>query len=91
MYTMTLTIYPIADCGENLSKGEPLDVSLGGTDIDALKQAIDWLILGTMKAHKANDGETFVELDIEHNGEYYEHDEETVFVDLHNNRVEHEI
>lgn len=90
-YKLTLAIYPIADCGEDLSKGEPLEVSYEGTDLDALKRAIDWTIINTMKVHNANDGETFVELDIEHNGNYYDHDEQTVFVDLQNNRIKYGI
>ena len=88
-YKLTLTIYPIADCGWSLRRSEALDVSYEGTDLDALKRAIDWTIINTMKAHNANDGETFVDLDIEKNGEYYDHDEQTVFVDLQNNRIKY--
>ena len=91
MYELTLYIYPIADCSEDLIKGEPLDVSYEGEDLDALKRAIDWTIIETMKVHNANDGETFVELAIEKDGEYYDHDEATVFVDLQNNIVKYGI
>lgn len=84
-YKLTLVIYPIADCGE------ALEVSCEGTDLDALKRAIDWTIINTMKVHNANDGETFVELDIECNGEYYDHDEQTVWVDLQNNCIKYGI
>ena len=90
-YKLTLTIYPIADCGWSLSRGKALEVSYEGTNLDALKRAIDWNIINTMKAHNANDGETFVELDIEKNGNYYDHDEQTVFVDLQNNRIKYGI
>lgn len=90
-YKITLYIYPIADCGKDLSKGEPLEVFYEGTDLDALKRAIDWTIIETMKMHKANDGETLVEMEIEKNDEYYDRDEAVVFVDLKNNRVKYNI
>lgn len=81
MYKLTLYICPIAD------NGEPLDVSCEGNDLDALKRAIDWTIINTMKVHNANDGETFVELNIEKDGKYYDHDEATVFVSLKDEKV----
>lgn len=90
-YKITLYIYPIADCGKDLSKGEPLEVSYEATDLDALKRAIDWTIIETMKMHKANGGETLVEMEIEKNDEYYDRDEAVVFVDLKNNRVKYNI
>lgn len=90
-YKLTLTIYPIADCGRDLRIRDALEVSYEGEDLDALKRAIDWTIINTMKAHNANDGETFVDLDIEKNGEYYDHDEATVFVDLKNNHIKYGI
>ena len=91
MYKLTLYIYPIADCGEDLTKGEPIEVSYEGTDLCAMKLAIDNTIIATMTLYNSNDGETFVELAIEKDGEYYDHDEATVFVDLQNNRVKHGI
>jgi hypothetical protein len=91
IYKLTLTIYPVADCGRNLRISDALEVSYEGEDLDALKRVIDWTIINTMKVHNANDGETFVELDIEHNGEYYDHDEQTVWVDLQNNRIKYDI
>ena len=91
MYKVELTIYPLADCGEDFSRGEPLEASYEGNDLDALKRDIDYSILDAMNKLNANDGETFVELLIEHDGEYYDHDETTVFVDLKNNRVKHGI
>lgn len=81
MYKLTLYICPIAD------NGEPLDVSYEGNDLDALKRAIDWTIINTMKVHNANDGETFVELNIEKDDKHYDHDEATVFVSLKDERV----
>jgi hypothetical protein len=44
-----------------------------------------------MKLNHATDGEVFVEMDIEHNGEYYDHDEQIVLVDLKNNSVKYDI
>ena len=90
-YKLTLTIYPIADCGKDLTKGEPLEAIIEGYNVFEMKSEIDYTILATMKAHSANDGETFVELDIEQNGEYYDHDEQTVWVDLQNNRIKYGI
>ena len=89
MYKFELTIHSIADCGEDLSKGEPIVASYEGNDLDAMKRDIDFSILDAMRKFNANDGETFVELLIERNGEYYDHDEATVFVDLKNNRIEY--
>ena len=88
-YKITLTIYPIADCGKDLSRGDPLEVSYEGSDLDALKRNIDHTILDTMRKLNANDGETFVRLDIEHNGRYCDHDEQTVWVDLQNNLIKY--
>jgi hypothetical protein len=91
MYKLTLYIYPIADCGEDLTKGEPLEVSYEGADLDALKRAIDWTILETMKVHNANDGEAFVDLVIEKDDEYYDSDSAIACVDLTNNCIKYEI
>lgn len=84
-YKMTLLIYPLADCGEDLSKGEPLEVSCKSEDLNALKRVIGWEILQTMKVHNANDGLTFVRCDIEKNGEYFDCDEGYYRVDVASN------
>lgn len=91
MYKLELTIYPIADCGKDLKHGEPLVVSYEGNDVYEMKKDIDATILRAMRELNANDGETFVKLLIEHNGEYYDHDEQWIFVDLENNCVKHGI
>lgn len=91
MYKLTLYIYPIADCGKDLSKGEPLEVSYKGNTLEAMKSAINNTIIAVMALHNANDGETFVEMHIEKDGKYYDHDEATVFVDLKNNTIKYEI
>jgi hypothetical protein len=83
-YKLTLAIYSIADCGEDFKKGEPLEVSYEGTDLDALKRAIEWTVIETMKVHNANDGLTRVECDIEKNGEYFDGDTGYYRVDLAN-------
>lgn len=88
MYKLTLTIYPIADY---LTEGEPLEVTYEGKDLGAMKAAIDNTIIAVMKEFNANGGETFVEMDIEKDGEYYDHDEQTVWVDLRNNRINYGI
>lgn len=91
MYKLELTIYPIADCGEDLKHGEPLEVSYEGNDIHQMKKDIDTTILHTMRELNANDGETFVELLIEHDGEYYDHDEQCIYVDFKNNCIKYGI
>lgn len=90
MYKLTLNIYPISDCGEDLTKGEPLEVSYKGNTLEAMKLAINNTIIAVMALHNA-DGEAFVEMHIEKDGKYYDHDEATVFVDLKNNTIKYEI
>lgn len=91
MYKIELTIYPMADCGKDLKHGEPIEVSYEGNDPYEMKLDIDGTILRTMKELNANDGETFVEMLMEHNGEYYDHDEQWIYVDLANNSIKHGI
>ena len=91
MYKVTLTIYPIADCGKDLQHGEPIEVSYEGNDAYQMKIDVDDVILNAMKELNANDGETFVEFSMEHDGEYFDHDEQWIYVDIANNRVEHGI
>ncbi len=90
-YKLTLDIYPIADCGANLDKGEPITMFYVGFDLDLMKSQINEMVLRAMKSLDASDGETFVELSITKNGQYYDHDEATVFVDLNNNTITYEI
>lgn len=91
MYKIILTICPIADCGEDLQHGEPIEVSYEGNDAYQMKKDIDDTILSAMKELNANDGETFVEFLMEHDGEYYDHDEQWIYVDLANNCIKHGI
>ena len=87
MYELTLTIYP----NINSDKEHLISISYVGTDVFEMKSEIDERILSAMHSFNANGGEVFVEMDIEHNGEYYDHDEQTIFVDLQNNRIDYGI
>lgn len=89
MYKITLTIYPITDYGEDLKQAEPIEVSYEGNDAYQMKVNVDDIILRTM--NNSNDTKAFVEFLMEHDGEYYDHDEQLVYVDITNNRVEHGI
>lgn len=91
MFKITLDIYPIADCGKDLSKGEPSTISYEGADLYQLQYYISDTLINVMRAFNCNDGETFIEIAIEKDGEYYDHDEVTVFVDFINNRVRYEL
>lgn len=83
MCKITLTIHP--------EQGESIEVSYEGNDVYEMKKDIDATILHTMRELNANGGETFVNLLIEHNGEYYDHDEQWIYVDITNNRIAHGI
>ena len=85
MYKITLYINPIAD------KGDPLEVSYEGEDLDDLKRMMSWTILETMRVHNASDGDIYIDLFIEKNGEHYDHDEGNAFVDLKSNRIQYDI
>ena len=83
MYELTLTIY----LDLNGNKEHLISIAYTGTDLFEMKSMIDEKILDAMHEFNANSGEVFAELHIEHNGEYYDHDEQTIFVDLQNNRI----
>ena len=87
MYELTLTIY----LDLNSDKEHLISITYTGTDLFEMKSVIDEKILDAMNEFNANSGEVFVEMDIEHNGEYYDHDEQTIFVDLQNNRIQYGI
>ena len=89
MYKITLTIYPITDCGEDFKQGEPIEVSYEGNDAYQMKVNADDIILRTM--NNSNDTKVFVEFLMEHDGEYYDHDEQLVYVDITNNCIKHGI
>jgi hypothetical protein len=91
MYKITLTIYPIVDCGKDLQHGEPIEVSYEGNDAYQIKKDVDDTILRAMKELNTNDDEAFVEFLMEHDGEYFDHDEQWIYVDIKNNRVKHGI
>lgn len=81
-YKMTLYIYPVADCGEDLQTGDPLEVSSEGEDLYEMKCGVNELILNTMTAFNANDGKCFIEVRIEKDDEYFDCDEWWVSVNL---------
>lgn len=90
VYKMTLHIYPVADCGEDLSTGEPISIESEGDDVYELKRRITSLILYTMTTFKANDGECFLEMSItKDGGDYFDRDEGWVTVDLNSRTVEY--
>lgn len=84
-YDMTLYVYPVSVCGEDLQKGKPLEVTDSGADLHELKLRTDALILSVMP----DSGEAFIEMRVTHNGEYCDCDEWWVDVDLENNCVKH--
>ena len=85
MYKITLDIYPIADCGEDCTKGDPIEISYEGSDISELKKCINATVLNAMRAFNANDGLTRIEYTIEENGEYIDHEVGYYNIDLANN------
>lgn len=89
MYKITLTIYPITDYGEDLKQAEPIEVSYEGTDAYQMKTSVDKVILRTM--NNSNDTKAFVEFLMEHDGEYFDHDEQWIYVDITNNCIKHGI
>lgn len=82
MYTLTLHIHQQDKHGT---------ISYDGYDVAEMKAEINHAIITMMKLNHATNGEVFVEMDIEHNGEYYDHDEQIVLVDLKNNSVKYDI
>ena len=89
MYKITLTIYPITDYDEDLKQVEPIEVSYEGNDAYQMKINVDDVILRTM--NNSNDTKAFVEFLMEHNGEYFDHDEQWIYVDIANNCIKHGI
>ena len=77
-YVMSLYVYPVALCGDDLQKGNPLEVSAKGDDLYALKMRTEELILSCCDY----DGECFVEIRVEKDGQYCESDEVWAEVDL---------
>ena len=75
---MTLSIH---------SFGDVLSVSVEGESVELLKEQIDELVLKTVP----KSGSYFVEMLIKEYGEYYDHDDHWVKVDLENKKVEYEV
>lgn len=88
-YKMSLYVYPVARCGVDLQKGKPLEVSVEGSDLFELKLKTEELVLSLMSS-KNYEGECFVELRTEKNGEYHDSDEWWAVVDLVAKKVRNE-
>ena len=84
VYEISLSIYPVAVCGEDLQTGSPIEVSAEGEDLYAMKLRVKELVLSVVK----EDGKCFVEMQITKNGEYFDRDEWWCFVYSSDNRVE---
>ena len=87
-FEMELYIYPVALCGEDVSRGEPLEVKASGHDLHKLKLQVNELILLTMSS-EGYDGECFVEMRVTERGNYHSSDEWWAEVDLVNKKVEY--
>lgn len=77
MYKIILDVHP--------TEGNSFAISYEGNDLVKLKGYINDTIINTMKVLEVGDGETFVEMSIEKDGKYYDHDEATVWVDFEKN------
>lgn len=73
-YKMTLTM----DCQ---SSGKSYESVSEGEDVVVLKGLIEGNILSTLESERADSGEYCVEMLIEKNGEYYDHDEHWLEID----------
>ena len=85
LFTLKLYIYPITDCSEDLKSRDPLEVEVESNDDLYLKSIINDCIIQTMKAFKANEGKTYIEMNIFKNGRYYDSDDGYVMVDYKTN------
>ena len=85
VYKMSLYVYPVSLCGSDLQKGSPLEVTAEGTDLYEMKLKTEELVLSAVAPDY--DGECFVELRVEKDGEYCESDEWWVDVDLVEKKV----
>ena len=84
VYEVVLSIYSTALCGEDLQRGEPVEVSAKGEDLYALKCRTDELILSVTPC----EGLCFVEMKVTKDGEYCDCDEWWCLVDLIKKTVE---
>ena len=83
LYSITLSIYSVSNCGKDLQTGSPVEVSATDKDLYRLKNRVQELILS------ANcEGECFVEMIVLKNGKYYDSDEWWAVVDLVEKKVE---
>ena len=90
-YKLNIDIYSLADCGANLDKCVPVTIFYTGFDLDVMKTAMNTFILNAMHSLDVSDGETFLDINITKNGQHYDHEELTAFVDLNENTITYEI
>ena len=84
VFEISLSIYSVAVCGEDLQKGSPFKVSAKGEDLYELKMRTSELILSVVpKSSKC-----FVEGLVTKDDKYYDRDEWWVEVDVLNKTVE---
>ena len=69
VYEVSLSIYPVEVCGEDLQKGEPVRISDKGEDLYELKKRTNKQMLSSVS------GKCFVEMLVTKDGEYFDRDE----------------
>lgn len=83
-YKMTLYVYPVALCGENVQRGQPLVATAEDTSLFRLKNQTEQLVVALMMPYG---GDCFVEMRIECDGQYCDCDEWWAEVDTVNKRM----
>lgn len=86
VYEINLSIYPVAVCGEDLQKGNPIRVSDRDESLSLLKSRVNELILSSVR----EDGKCFVEMTVTENGMYFSYEEMWFYVD-HEHNSKHEV
>ena len=86
VYGVNLSIYPVALCGEDLQKGNPIRVSDRDESLSFLESRINELILSSVR----EDGKCFVEMTFTENGKYFSYKEMWFYVD-HEHNSKHEV
>ena len=84
MYKLELQIYLIVDGSVS---NDSVDVSVEGEDVEKLKERISGLVLSALAPFDLKRCECLVEMLIEKDGEYYDHDDAFVVADLENNKL----
>ena len=84
VYELSLSIYTVAECGEDLQGGSPHTVSAKGEDLYELKRGITQMILSAIE----NDGKCFVEMMITEDDKYFDRDEWWCEISHKENKIE---